>query len=846
MARFKAFISYKHVTSTRFAENLEIAIKAYGKPIYRPPMAVFRDEKYLNPGIDLPKRIRDALDRSEFLIFLASPEAATSNWVEDEIEHWCVKKQRQQRIIIVLTDGKITTDLKTKKIDWTQTDALPSGFAKVLEYVPLYVDLSWAKSDRQQTLLNPDYKKAINAIVATLRGVDPLELSGQEILQHRANVRIRNTLIAAIACLSLLVFAAAWFAWIQMLEAEARAREATSRRLAAESDRLAEGRIDTALLLMAQAYRMGDNTALRGSWWRLLGSPTLASAYLPVLASEAYFHADGALELHTEAGSTWFTLEGSQWIRSTTPSDATALREAAVPVWEWSGGCEDLDCERDDVWECAEVSSRSAGPYGETMDFCSASRIRVPDWCGGATMYFQGGSVSVRRVGRWLNIGSKEGKARYVCVEVPKERDNTASAAPRPQLIAGTRASFPNSHLKRLEPGGAAIRWLSRSLDGQWYAVIRESGYPEIRRYVKEDAAHRRPGVSVMSQIGRAEAIATSINGEIVVGTGPEEPRGRGDMLYWQDYGSACGGEAPDQVVSGAWRTHRSLGGVLTISRQGAWVASGATVDVTVRDMASGTEVHRAWFGREAALDAALSPDNAIMVVATRPLDGALDPPPKVFDLRGGRQGVPLGDTAALDIEFDPDRSDTVLLAGKWGIHALPIGKGAAPVTVADDPVELLAVDPSRRILGASLADHSLLVRGLDEPTETFRSVRRASPALGLAFDSTGSIIVRASQTSLEAWDWRANTWWNIDANPHEDVAMLPDEAVLALQDGHALIYDLKPASWLELTCNIVRRNLSYEEWLAHIGHGFDYECACPTYSAGDGWSSNDCGNAGK
>jgi hypothetical protein len=64
--RFKAFISYKHVKSSRFAENLELAIKAYAKPIYRPPMAVFRDEKYLVPGADLSVKITRALEDSEF------------------------------------------------------------------------------------------------------------------------------------------------------------------------------------------------------------------------------------------------------------------------------------------------------------------------------------------------------------------------------------------------------------------------------------------------------------------------------------------------------------------------------------------------------------------------------------------------------------------------------------------------------------------------------------------------------------------------------------------------------------------------------------------------------------
>jgi hypothetical protein len=253
MARFKAFISYKHVTSTRFAENLELAIKAYAKPVYRPPMAVFRDDKYLRPTIDLPALIRDALERSEYLIYLASPQAAASTWVQAELEEWCSEAARCQRRVIVLTDGKILADADTKRIDWRRTDALPRSLADALEFIPLYVDLSWAQSDEQQTLLNPDYKKGINAIVAALRGVDPIELSGQEIIQHRTNIRVRNTFVGAIIGLAVLLAGAAWFAWDQMLQADARAREATSRRLAAEADPVTEGRIDTALLLMAQA-----------------------------------------------------------------------------------------------------------------------------------------------------------------------------------------------------------------------------------------------------------------------------------------------------------------------------------------------------------------------------------------------------------------------------------------------------------------------------------------------------------------------------------------------------------------------------------------------------------------
>jgi hypothetical protein len=55
------------------------------------------------------------------------------------------------------------------------------------------------------------------------------------------------------------------------------------------------------------------------------------------------------------------------------------------------------------------------------------------------------------------------------------------------------------------------------------------------------------------------------------------------------------------------------------------------------------------------------------------------------------------------------------------------------------------------------------------------------------------------------------------------------------------VIYHLDPAHWLTLTCDIVRRNLSREEWYASIGEGVDYECACSAYPPGQGWPADSC-----
>lgn len=59
-------------------------------------MRVFRDETSLSANPALWSSIQTALAESEFFILLASPEAAASKWVGQEVE---------QRFLVCLVDG---------------------------------------------------------------------------------------------------------------------------------------------------------------------------------------------------------------------------------------------------------------------------------------------------------------------------------------------------------------------------------------------------------------------------------------------------------------------------------------------------------------------------------------------------------------------------------------------------------------------------------------------------------------------------------------------------------------------------------------------------------------------
>jgi WD40 repeat protein len=199
---YVAFISYKHSLSSRpQAECLETVLKQYSKPWWKPPIAIFRDERVLRPGDDLPAGIRKALEESDYLVYLASKEAAASDWVRDELRIWCEDLKRSQRLLIAHIADRITTNPSTRDIIWEETDALPAMLHPYITSIPLWSELSWANTPEQRDLNNVDYKKQINAMIAKFRGKTPGEMNDEQVLTYRRNILLRNIGIGVVvAC----------------------------------------------------------------------------------------------------------------------------------------------------------------------------------------------------------------------------------------------------------------------------------------------------------------------------------------------------------------------------------------------------------------------------------------------------------------------------------------------------------------------------------------------------------------------------------------------------------------------------------------------------------------------
>lgn len=115
--RYWAFISYSS-KDRRWAAWLHRWIERYGIPAqllnHRTPLGepppkrlrpVFRDRDELPASSDLGSAIENALTASRFLIVICSPNAATSRWVDREVESF-VAMGRRARILALVVDGE--------------------------------------------------------------------------------------------------------------------------------------------------------------------------------------------------------------------------------------------------------------------------------------------------------------------------------------------------------------------------------------------------------------------------------------------------------------------------------------------------------------------------------------------------------------------------------------------------------------------------------------------------------------------------------------------------------------------------------------------------------------------
>src|SRR3712207_1362637 len=277
---YAAFISYSRAVDGKLAPALQSGLHGFARPWFRlRALRVFRDDASLSANPGLWSSIEQALQSSEFFILLASPEAAHSPWVEREVAYW-LEHRSIATFLIVLTDGELVWDNEVRDFDWSRTTALPPSLRGAFSEDPRYVDLRWARDEKDVSLQNPHFRDAIADVAAPLHHRSKDELIGEDVRQHRRTIRWVRSAITTLTVLLILALTATVIAVNRQQAAEERLRLATARFLLVQ----AEARLDqdprTALRLNEAAVQIHDSPETRSA----LVNNALTTPYTGALA----------------------------------------------------------------------------------------------------------------------------------------------------------------------------------------------------------------------------------------------------------------------------------------------------------------------------------------------------------------------------------------------------------------------------------------------------------------------------------------------------------------------------------------------------------------------------------
>ena len=263
--QYWAFISYSH-RDLAWARWLQRALETYrlprrlvGRKGRDGPLParlhpVFRDQEELSSGASLSQAIYRALEASRYLIVIASPHAAVSQWVEQEVEYF-KSLGRADRILCLIVDGEPASGggMLTGRLQ-----CLPRPLRRHSEAAagdePIAADVRPGHDTRSV---------ARTRLVAGLIGV------GFDELRQRDERRQRWRSAAWAAAAALLVTGVVTFWHSQRLLREQALRqqaEAVRLQRIVEKGReeIREHRPARAAVLLAEAYRQGlDGPALR-------------------------------------------------------------------------------------------------------------------------------------------------------------------------------------------------------------------------------------------------------------------------------------------------------------------------------------------------------------------------------------------------------------------------------------------------------------------------------------------------------------------------------------------------------------------------------------------------------
>lgn len=192
--KYKAFISYRHLEpDMQAAEKLQKLLEAYKPPKNlvgdkHEKWRIFRDVSELQSSSDLSEDISNAIESSEFLIVICSPEYNESKWCGQELSHFReLHGNTNENVITLLVHGdpqKAFPEALTYK-EITTTNEKGEEVTVKVEVEPLAANITAGTLKESMKKLDTEYLR----IAAPLLGCDFNDLYQREKRREAARRR---------------------------------------------------------------------------------------------------------------------------------------------------------------------------------------------------------------------------------------------------------------------------------------------------------------------------------------------------------------------------------------------------------------------------------------------------------------------------------------------------------------------------------------------------------------------------------------------------------------------------------------------------------------------------------
>lgn len=184
---YDAFISYSHRADRVTAPTLQKGLENLNRRwLGRRRLRIFRDETDLSVAPSLWGVIQQALTNSRFFILLASPDAAASKWVAQEVTQWVATKSKNT-LLLVVTSGNYQWDDSRRDFDPAASSAIPPALLGVFSEEPLLLDLRGVELHGHR---RADSQAAIATLAAPIHGRSKEELLGLEVQLFRRRMML--------------------------------------------------------------------------------------------------------------------------------------------------------------------------------------------------------------------------------------------------------------------------------------------------------------------------------------------------------------------------------------------------------------------------------------------------------------------------------------------------------------------------------------------------------------------------------------------------------------------------------------------------------------------------------